>query len=153
MKTKLAGVIKGKTVIIGIGNPLRGDDGFGPALVASIDGKVDALCIDAGTAPENYTGKIVKVDPDTLIIVDAVHLEKEVGAVKVLKGEEIESRGFTTHDLSPNMFMEYIKNNTRADIYLLGVQPGNLGFGSDMSDPVKKRLAELGAILKEVKNA
>ena len=39
---------KGKVVIVGIGNLLRGDDGFGPALIERLSGNVEARCIDAG---------------------------------------------------------------------------------------------------------
>ena len=71
---KLEDVFKGKVVIVGIGNTMKGDDGFGPALVERLSPKVKAVCIDAGSAPENYTGKIVKEKPDTILIVDALHL-------------------------------------------------------------------------------
>ena len=63
-------VLRGKTVIVGMGNPLRGDDGFGPALIERLRGKVSATCIDAGIAPENYVGRIVKETPDTILLVD-----------------------------------------------------------------------------------
>ena len=38
MKNSLKDILKGKIVILGIGNMLRGDDGFGPALVGALEG-------------------------------------------------------------------------------------------------------------------
>ena len=56
----LSDIKKKKVVLLGIGNILKGDDGFGPALVHELEGKVPITCIDAGPAPENYAGKIIK---------------------------------------------------------------------------------------------
>ena len=138
-------ILKGKVVLVGIGNPLRGDDAFGPKLVERLTGKVRAVCIDAGTAPESYTGKIVKEKPDTIVLADAVHLDKAPGEYAFLGKAEILKSGFTTHDMSPSLFIEYLESQTRADIYLLGVQPQTLSMGADMSEPVKQTLERLAA--------
>ena len=141
-------VAKGKVVIVGIGNPLRGDDGFGPAFIEDLRGRVSALCIDGGSAPENYIGKIIKEEPDTILIVDAVHLDLAPGEYRLLEKEDILECGFTTHDLSPHMFIDFLEKETKADIYLLGVQPKSLSFGDQMSEPVKRALQELIGLLK-----
>ena len=83
MTNLLHGRLRGKTVIVGIGNSLRGDDGFGPALVQRLQGRVRPVCIDAGVAPENYLGRIVKEQPDTVLLVDAAHLGLEPGIPSV----------------------------------------------------------------------
>ena len=144
---------KDKIVIVGIGNILRADDGFGPALIENIKGKVRAVCLDAGTAPENYAGKIAKENPDVILIVDAVHLNLEAGAYCLLKKSEIVKCGFTTHDTSPHMFIEFLENQTKADIFLLGVQPQRVDFGQDITPKVKQTLLEITNLLKEVRNA
>ena len=138
---------KGKVVIIGIGNLLRADDGFGPALIELIQGRLDAVCIDAGTAPENYIGKIAKLKPETVLIVDAVELNSEAGTYAILRKSDIIKSGFTTHDISPSMFIEYLEKETNADIFMLGVQPENIRLGEEMSDKVKKTLEEIFVIL------
>ncbi|NQT32655.1 MAG: hydrogenase 3 maturation endopeptidase HyCI [Candidatus Omnitrophica bacterium] len=136
-------ILKGKVVIVGVGNILRGDDAFGPALIERVKGNINAVCIDAGSTPENYVGKIAKEKPDTVIIADAAHLDQPAGVCEILKKEEIVKSGFTTHDLSPVMFIEYLEQETKADIYMLAVQPENTGFGEDMSDRVKKAIEEI----------
>jgi len=146
-------IFKGKTVIVGVGNILRGDDAFGPALVEEVKGQIEAVCIDAGSAPENYLGKIIKEEPDTVIIVDAAHLDSKPGEYDVLKKEDIVKSGFTTHDLSPVMFIEYLEKETKADIFMIAVQPEKLEFGGDMSDSVKGTLKELTRLIKEAENA
>lgn len=133
-------VLKGKVVFVGIGNTLRGDDAFGPELVQQLQGKIRAVCIDAGSAPESYAGKIAKENPDTIILVDAVHLGKAPGELELLQKSDILKAGFTTHDMSPSLFIEYLESQTHAQIYLLGVQPQTLSLGTEMSKPVKQAL-------------
>ena len=86
MQNPFTDILKGKTVIVGIGNSLRGDDGLGPELILKLQGKLKAVCIDAGNSPESYTGKIVKENPDTILLVDAVHLNLPPGQYRLLIG-------------------------------------------------------------------
>jgi len=145
--------LKGKLVIIGIGNILRGDDAFGPALIEKLKDKVNAVCIDAGSAPENYTGKVVKESPQAVILADAAHLGLEPGEYDILSKDEISKTGFTTHDLSPNMFMDYLENETKADIYMLAVQPERVSFGDEMSDKIKEAIDQITEMIKEANHA
>lgn len=146
-------ILKGKVVIVGIGNTLRGDDGCGPALIERLQGKINAVCIDAGTAPENYTGKIIKEKPETILIVDAVHLGLTPGKYDILKGRDILKSGFTTHDMSPNMFIDYLSKETGAQVYMLGVQPKAVSFGDNMSRNMEEALKEIEKLIKEARNA
>ncbi len=140
-------IFSGKVVFVGIGNILRGDDGFGPALIEKLNGKVPALCIDAGSAPENYSGKIIKEDPDTVILLDIAHMGMKPGEYDVLKKDDILRSGFTTHDLSPNMFIEYLEKETGADICMIAVQPERVSFSEEMSDSVKRAIGEIEGII------
>ncbi|MBF0512396.1 MAG: hydrogenase maturation protease, partial [Candidatus Omnitrophica bacterium] len=117
-------------------------------LVNRLEGHIDALCIDAGSAPENYLGKIIKALADVIIFIDAVDFNKEPGYYEILEQGELLKAGFTTHDLSPKMLIEYLTIETKAKIYLLGVQPKDLGFGEELSPPVQKALSELEFLFK-----
>ncbi len=149
----LSNILKGKVVFLGVGNTLRADDGFGPALIEKLQGQIPATCIDAGSTPENYAGKIVKENPDTVVIVDAAHLDLEPGKFNILTKEKIAKCGLSTHDLSANMFIEYLESQTKANIYMLAVQPQSVTLGGQMSEPVKKALSQITSLIKEVANA
>ncbi len=149
----LKSILKGKIVIVGIGNPLRADDGFGPAFIEELQGKTRAVCLDVGSAPENYTGKIIKEDPDTILLVDALHLGGEPGTYEVITKDDILKSGMSTHDISAHMFIEYLEENCHADIYLLGVEPQNLTFGEEMSDALRQTLKRVSLELIEAENA
>jgi hydrogenase 3 maturation protease len=153
MNDRWTEILKGKVVLVGIGNPLRGDDGFGPALIERLQGQVHAVCLDVGSSPESYTGKIVREKPETLLLIDAVHLAKGPGTFEVLEKSEILKTGFTTHDLSPSLFIEYLESQTPAAIYLLGVQPETVELGAEMSSAVMQTLEKLVSILKEALHA
>ena len=144
---KLESILKGRVVVLGVGNPLRGDDGFGPALIDRLKDRTDAVCLDAGTAPENYLGAIVKEDPDTILIVDAVHLNRAPGQVDILTKDDIAQRGFTTHDISPRLVIEYLEQQTNAGIHMLAVQPESVAFGAGMSASVERTLAAMCDLL------
>ena len=147
LKDKFASCLNGKVVYMAIGNILRGDDGIGPELVARLSEK--GLCtVDAGTVPENYIRPVARLDPDTVVIVDAVHLDREPGAVELLDRSEImENTGFTTHTLSPVLVMERLEDETGARVVMLAIQPGTLEFGAPLSPEVARLLDILPDLL------
>jgi hydrogenase 3 maturation protease len=149
MEKSLLPIMRGKTIIVGIGNPLRGDDGFGPALIGRLQGKIPLICIDAGNAPENYLGRIAREEPDTVLLVDAAHLGLEPGQCRILQPEEILKCGLTTHDMSSRMLIEFLQNQTQADIFMLAVQPQNISLGEVMSECLIKTLDEIEMLILE----
>ena len=138
-----------KLVSIGIGNSLRGDDGFGPALIKQIQGKVGFICIDAGSAPEKFLGVIVKEEPDTILFVDAADLDLEPGQYRILEPVDIVKCGLTTHDMSSRMLIEFLENQTKANILMLGVQPQHVSLGEAMSKRLTETLNEIELLIQE----
>jgi hydrogenase 3 maturation protease len=145
-------IIKGKTMLFGIGNTLRCDDGFGPILIERLMGKVNAPCIDGGSAPENYFGKIIKEKPDTLLIFDAVHLDLKPGAYKILPPDKLQNTGFSTHNIPLKILTEYVKSEIDADIYVVGVQPLSVSFGTTLSKPVAATINKIENLIIAVIN-
>lgn len=140
---------RGKTVVVGVGNPLRGDDGFGPALIARLQGASKGVCIDAGHAPENHLGRILKEKPDTILLVDVADLGLAPGEYRVLEPREILKTGLTTHEMSPRMLIEFLEKETRAEILMLGVQPQTLALGQAMSARLSDTLDEVEKLIHE----
>ena len=142
-------ILRGKTVIVGIGNALRGDDGFNPALIEQIQGKVGCICIDAGSAPEKFLGVIVKEEPDTILFVDAADLDLEPGQYRILEPADIVKCGLTTHDMSSRMLIEFLENQTKANIFMLGVQAQHVSLGEAMSPCLTETLDEIQMLIQE----
>src|SRR3989338_5670257 len=112
----LKDILKGKVVMLCVGNVERGDDGLGPYLARMIKGKAPYEVIDAGAAPENWTGVVTRLKPDTIIMVDAVYFEGEPGDMRIFSGEDLRSGKISTHDVSLKLLIEYLKEFTKADI-------------------------------------
>lgn len=138
---------KGKILILGVGNVLKQDDGAGPALVkrlATCDLRPETYVIDAGTAPENFTGKIRQIKPDTLVIVDAVDFGEQPGSVKIMGVEEFGVRSFSTHNVSLKTFVGFLKEDLpNLEVLVVGIQPKQVGFGEGLGPEVEKAVDEL----------
>jgi len=139
-----------RIVVVGIGNKLRNDDGFGPILITRLKGKRAIDLIDAGTAPESFLGPIINSKPDVVIILDVADLGSEAGSIDILNKNDILKIGFSTHDASPSMFIEFLENAINADIYMVAVQPKSLEFGEVLSKEVEEAINKLERIFYNV---
>ena len=137
--------LKGKVVIVGIGNTLRSDDGIGSLLAARLEDKTPYIVYDAGASPENYLGKIIKDKPDAILLIDAVDFAGAAGEFRMLEGGDIQTVNFfSTHDASISLAISYLKNSLKAvDIIILAIQPKILAFGDQLSPPVSATLEKL----------
>jgi hydrogenase 3 maturation protease len=137
--------LKGKVLVLGIGNTLKQDDGAGPALVAKLkeqNSKVEAL--DGGSAPENYTGLIKRIKPDTLVIVDAVEFKAKPGCIKVVGEGDLIAQGLSTHNVSLKTFVDFLRADLpQLKVHIIGIQPKQAGFGEGLSPEVEKAVAKL----------
>ncbi len=154
MVNELKKRLKGKIVVVGIGNPLRGDDGAGPALICQLKSgtqKTNPLIelIDAGEVPENYLSKIATLKPDTVVLVDAADFDAPPGTMKIISPQDIPERGFSTHTASLKLTIQYLKSETDADIFLLGIQPRSIQLGEGISAPVKKTIDKIVDMIGE----
>lgn len=150
LKDELSHLFYKKTLIVGIGNPLRSDDGFGPALIDRIQGKIRADCLDVGPSPENYIGKIIKLKPDVILFVDTVSMNEPPATIRLIKEEQICEYGFSTHNMSPKLMLENIKSQIPVEIFMLGIEPKNLEFSDTLSPEIHEKLAFLETVLVDI---
>ncbi|UWG96488.1 hydrogenase 3 maturation endopeptidase HyCI [Dehalobacter sp. DCM] len=143
LKKSLEERIKGHTLIIGVGNTLRGDDGLGPLMVEKLNGRVKVDLLDAGEVPESYLGRIIDSRPDTVIVVDAVQMEEIPGTLAIIEVTELEKVSWSTHRLSLALFMKYVHQHIGCSVFLIGVQPGTTEMGHEMTPEVDESLAAL----------
>ena len=137
-----------KSVVCGIGNTLRGDDAFGPEVIAELHGKVNenTLLINCSTAPENFIQKIIKSQPDKVIVIDAIDAKEDPGTVLEIPLQRIAKMFATTHKLPISMFISRLTTDLpEAKIIFFGVVQKQTGFGMEMSSEcclAKKSLIE-----------
>jgi len=141
---KLRNRLQGKVSIVGIGNPLRGDDAAGPELIKELRNSLPCLLLlDVGEVPENYLEKIVKEKPDTMVLVDAVDLGAPPGTIRIIEKGDIRDESLSTHNVSLRLVVNYLQRETSADVFLLGIQPETTEFGRGISEPVKDSLENI----------
>ncbi len=136
-----------KIVFLGIGNPLRGDDGVGCRFIRELkkkkfDRKRGIYLFNGEQLPENYLEPIVKVKPSKVFLVDAVDFGGNPGEIKLLR-EANPPPGFSTHTLSLSLLLEYFKKNQIGEIFIIGIQPKNIKWGDGLSKEVELTLNHL----------
>jgi len=145
--------LKGKIIILGIGNTLRSDDGVGSILASRIKDKVLFTVWDAGESPENYLEKIIRENPDTVVLIDAVDFGGKPGEYRVLEPEDIKTANlFSTHNASISLTINYLQSNLKADIIILIIQPKSVAFGDKLSPEVAKSLDFLAGWFSRLAN-
>lgn len=145
---RLTGIPAERIVFVGVGHRFRADDAIGPMIIDLLTGKVPHA-IDAGSAPENVTGVIKKLKPRAIVFIDALIFEKAPpGSAFIVGSDEISQKGFS-HTLSLDFVMDYLREETGADVFLIGVQPGYIGDREGLSPGIDVRLQELAtSVLK-----
>jgi len=147
---QLKGLGGSRTVIVGMGNTLKGDDAVGPLVCEGLAGKVCAEVIDAGAVPENYIQPIIRKNPQTLLIIDAIDFGAAAGTIKVFRPDQLGSAAISTHALSPRLFVDMIRRDIEVDVYFVGIQPGQTKLGRALSAPVEQALQQVIQTLAEV---
>ena len=138
--------------IVGVGNTLMGDDGFGPAAIEAIRrrGKPAGVRLhDAGLAVSDVLGQLDPNDP--LIVIDALRGGGEPGTVykatiddPSLWGDTLVGR-FSLHEVNvaPALRIEAMTGREFADVTVFGVEPQAVGWGAPLSDVVAQALEKL----------
>jgi len=146
--SKLSG---SSTVIVGIGNILKGDDGAGPLVCERLKAAgISAGLIDAGTVPENYIQTIIKKAPRTLLVIDAIEFGAEGGTIKIFEPRQLNSHVISTHTLSPRLFVDIICRSIRVDVYFVGIQPSQTQLGESISAAVSRAIEQLSGVIAEI---
>jgi len=140
-----------KTVILGIGNLLKGDDGAGPLLCQKLlEAGVSTEVIDASTVPENYIQSIIKKAPQNLLIVDAIDFGTSPGVVRIFKPEKLSSLVISTHTLSPRLLVDMVCQSIEVDVRFVGIQPAQTQLGQPITPQVNHAVQKIADLLIEI---
>ena len=136
------------TLFVGIGNRLRGDDAFGPALIERLHGLASWPLLDAGETPENYIGRVLSFRPEQVLLFDAVRWAGAPGAIGFFQYDEIPWEGGCTHAASLRLFAEALYVRGKCVTALLGAEPRNLEFGAQLSVDMEQSVEAVAAYIK-----
>ena len=129
------------TYVLGIGNVLMGDDGFGPAVVrafaARYDAGPDVDVIDIGTPGLDMTPWLA--DADHVVLVDTVKAPLPPGSLRIYdKSDLLREAPFARtgpHDpgVKECVFTLEFAGRAPCHITVVGVVPFHVGMGLDLS--------------------
>ncbi|MBT3285675.1 hydrogenase maturation peptidase HycI [Candidatus Bathyarchaeota archaeon] len=128
-----------RVALVGVGNPLRADDGVGPRVIELLEERhiENVLLINAETVPESYVGKVVKYEPTHVLLIDAANFRGHVGETRLILGGQIDGHAVSTHSLPLTIFIKYVERSAGVRVLLLGVQPKTIEFYQPMSPEIE----------------
>ena len=140
-----------KILLLGMGNFLRGDDGFGPWVIRHLKDKTSLMLLDAGANPENMFGPLRRLRPEEIIIVDAVSLDAPPGSLHWLDPRQIDNVGLSTHAPSLDLFITFLQaNRMDAPVHIIGVVPSQLNMAGRLSPEVQEAAHAVVALIAEL---
>jgi hydrogenase maturation protease HycI len=150
LREQLATGIQGNVVIMGIGNPWRGDDEAGSLVARRINDAPGVRVIDAQDVPEEYLCLAVNGRPDTVVLIDSVDLASAPGCVALLDKDQMAGYWPSTHRVPVCLLMNYLERETKARVFLIAIQPRHTGFLQPMSEEVSSSVAGIAGVLNSV---
>ena len=147
-----------KTIIIGVGSILRGDDGIGSRVIEALENQrlPESVSLRSG---EISGLDLLKYFPDfeRVIIVDAADMKKAPGTIKVFNSAEIKKSDFigtpSTHGMT---LLETLtlaeKLDMDPEILIVGIQPHNTTLRLGLTYSIEKKIPSLVSKITEVLN-
>jgi hydrogenase maturation protease len=140
-----------EALVLGIGNLLWADEGFGVRAVAALHEGYrfpDAVVLMDGGTQGVYLLPYVEA-ARRLLVLDAIDCGLEPGSLRVLRGDEITTTlgvgKMSLHQagLVEVLALAALSGRAPEEIVVVGVQPVELAdFGGSLSEPVRKRVPE-----------
>ncbi len=116
-----------RVALVGVGHELCGDDAVGIRIAAMrrplLSGMERFLVVEAGPAPENFTGTLRRFRPHLILLLDSALLDAEPGTVRWLDWQQAEGLSASTHTLPLQIFASYLAFDLGCTIRLIGIQP------------------------------
>jgi len=144
-------------LILGCGNILIGDDGFGPAvaqlLQSDFEVPADVCVFDAGTSVREilFDTVLSEKKPSKIVIVDAMDCGREPGELFMLDIDalpKVKIDDFSMHQIPTSNLLRELRDHCGIEVIVIGCQVANTSnsVNPGLSKPVEatvKTVAEL----------
>jgi len=144
-----------RVLVIGIGNLIMRDDGVGIHVIRGLEttsfpAGVEVNVIDGGLEPDLTV--LIEKGTDKLILVDAVQAGGAPGEVYRLTLQDVENSGYrarSSHYLNLKQSLEMLRllGNMPDEFIVIGIEPGNMSPGVELSPEVAAKLPEVVALV------
>lgn len=138
-----------ENLIVGCGNILFGDDGFGPKVIEymkenNIKLSGDTCLIDGGTSAPHYIFTLPQDKWKNIIIIDIASMNEKSGTIKILTLDEVkeEDRYMDVHGMSVTYPLHDLKD--KINIKIVACQPENVPQDMDLNltETIEKSIPE-----------
>jgi coenzyme F420 hydrogenase subunit delta len=147
-----------RTCILGCGNPLFGDDGFGPAVAQYCEGNCaipnDACVVDAGTSVRTILLDMLLSDerPARIALIDAMDCGREPGDLFQPDIDSLprqKSDDFSVHQTPSSNMLRELRDQCGVEISVLACQVGSIPqeVSPGLSDSVSGAVVRAAEIL------
>jgi len=150
LREQLLSAAQGNVVVMGIGNPCRGDDAAGSRVAREIAERPGVRVIDAQDVPEDYLSKVEACQPDTVVLIDSVDLGSAPGSAAFFDQDRTTGYYPSTHRVPLQLIVSYLERTTHARIFLLAIQPRQTGFLQAMSVEVSSSVEAITGVFNDV---
>lgn len=144
-------------LIVGVGNPLLGDEAVGARAVENLrrmDMPSDVRILDCGCDLLSLASYIDK--PRKIIVIDAIRRGAKPGHIHTFDLDELEAiqiRRTSAHQLQVVDALRLLRQAyqclTHCRIILMGIEPRSLGLNTELSQEVKESIPELTRLVLE----
>jgi len=149
-----------KIGIIGIGNPLRKDDGVGIVLLEKLVENKKKLpknieYVDGGTSGMGLLHQLARFD--VVFVIDAVDFNGAPGELRLFKPEDVVDKKYnlsiSTHEIDFLKIVELSKElKEKPEIFIFGIQPKDMSSSRGLSPELKQKLGSiLNSLISELK--
>jgi len=147
--TGISDVPDKKALVLGCGNILFGDDGFGPRiaeeLLKNYNLPENVGIINAGTSVRTILFDIILSEkkPEKIIIIDAIDAGKSAGEIFELPIDEIPVKkidDFSMHQLPTSNLLKELKDLCKVDVIIIACQIENIP--TEVSTTISKKLMD-----------
>ena len=143
-----------KTLVIGVGKTLRGDDGIGVAVARSLADyslPEGVWVVDGGTEGLDLIFRMEEAD--RVVLIDAAEMGREVGEAMVLDNELLEKGVHadfsSTHGFGVAEVLALGRSvGVEPEVSVVAIQPEHIGPRDGLSDSLASRLPEYVELTK-----
>lgn len=143
--------VKKRVLILGVGNVLFGDDGFGPAAAdylinnCTVPDDVHVMDVGMGAGDVLFTVGLSKRRPKKIIVLDAVDVKRKPGEIFELSIDDLpanKAADFSMHFFPSANLLKELRDNMSVEIVILACQAERIpdAVNPGLSDSVKRAL-------------
>jgi len=138
-----------KVVVVGMGNELNGDDGFGVHVARALGNYRNIISIQAHTVPENFISKIASEKPSHVIFIDTAVLDAPPGTLELLEAQDLARVKILTHRMPLPKLIERLKETHKANVLIVAMQPKGMEVGAPLSAEASSAAGELISLFRK----